>query len=64
MDPEDLTEDWKKLKLSKAEEKTQIVFDPQLDSLISYQMELCLVRKLLSSKTITPRIIKNSFANA
>lgn len=57
-------EDWKKLRLSEKEEMTRIGFDPNLESLITCQMEHCLVGKLLSSQNIMPGIIKNTFSNA
>lgn len=64
MEAEELMEDWKKLRLSKEEERTRIGFDPQHDPLISDQMKHCLVGKLLSARSIAPQIIKNTFASA
>lgn len=63
MDTEELMKDWKKFRLSEEEERTRIEFDTNLDSLISDQMNHCLVGKLLTSRTIVPGIIKNTFSN-
>lgn len=64
MDTEELMEDWKKFRLSEEEERTRIEFVTILDSLISDQMNHCLVGKLLTSRTIVSGIIKNTFSNA
>lgn len=63
-EPDDLSEDWRKLRLTKEENDVRIDYDSQMDNIISRQMEYCLINKLLSSRRIVLGIIKNTFANA
>ncbi|CAK9310226.1 unnamed protein product [Citrullus colocynthis] len=63
-EPKGLLEDWRKLHLTEEENDVQIDYDSQMDNIISRQMKYCLIDKLLSSRRIVPRIIKNTFANA
>lgn len=64
MNADDLIENWKNLHLSDEEKGTKIEFDHQLGPMIEDQLDLCLVGKLLTPRTIAPGIIKNVFANA
>lgn len=63
MEAEDLTEEWRKLRLSEEEDEVRIEFDPQLGNIMNDQMEYCLIGKLLSTRTIVLGIIKNTIAN-